>query len=347
MGQIRKMVRELIIEAYGIWPEVDMLADFMSKIVIYNILHYENINFAATAQLTITVPEEIREALKIRTVFVHVNNSYDANNIKNIKGGQFETNRTQLIYNNYNEREFDIHISLNLNWNEEADIKKELSSFFAHELHHAYTHIIRLNKKSKTTIYNDIKNSARINTQDLCRDNPPLKEFMDCFYLALPEEINARVQETYNLIKTQHVKSTEEKINALKNTRPWEDAEKLSNYNVNDLLKLHDNVLDEFVRRVHQSKDTVLFFAKKDTNSIKFPTNARSFFNYWAKKFNRAGQELAFKLFKNTGALLEIHEGTVMAILGEQSVIKITGNVFGKYNDCFGNRNEFDYEDYF
>ena len=83
------------------------------------------------------------------------------------------------------------------NWNGEANITKEIESALTHELHHAYDYTKKENKKSITNILNPVRGHIKQVYLSWLKDFPVLNYFLEVFYLNLPPERNARIQDTY------------------------------------------------------------------------------------------------------------------------------------------------------
>lgn len=340
---LRSLIRTIIQESYGVVFEIDDLADELAKSLLNRLLEYkkEKTNYGDIIKDKIEdFKFDISGNVKEKTLIEDINIRVQFKQNQNLTG-LFTKNQTKGNISD-NKHYYSITIDLKLDINFQKDIIVQLSSFLAHELHHAYDHIIRIHKDLKTKHYNSIKNIGNSNLKELLNSNPALKDFWDCFYLALPEEINTRVQEAYNEIKKNKGKSTQYITYRLKKTRAWRDAQRLVNYSTNEVLSLPKETKLEFFKRLSESKDMALqFFPDEVKKSINFYDEPKGFFKYWKRKFHHEGETLAFKLFKNTGALLEINEGVVMRHIGVKSLNELFGrDIFNTdiYGGCHGDR---------
>lgn len=112
---------------------------------------------------------------------------------------------------------------------------------------------------------------------------------MDMFYFSLSPEVEARVQEVAAQLKKDKSKSTNDTIMFLMQFEPVNDAKKMLNYSTEDVLKIDDNVLKDFMDIFNKNLHKVGLQKKikKDKNY---------FFEYWRKTIIKSGGNLMRKI---------------------------------------------------
>lgn len=273
-----------------------------------------NYDFNVPVQST----EEIRKNTKIEYVDFQIEHKLN-NNFK--FNGSFSPDKTWLLNNGFYKAVIKIELESNVN-NIEID---KLHTLISHELSHAYKYIKQLYDKSiqnsKTNKLNKINRNNNSILSNLLNNYIPLKEFAKMFYLSLPQEVDARVQETASNLNYINKKDYNETIEALGKYSPLNDARKMMNYNLNELLKTNENILKQFV-------DSFNYLIEKEEDAnLKIINNTKSFFEYYLKFINNNGNRLyrnIMKLVANKHNLEEnhmiIHMNTSLAhkILGEK-----------------------------
>lgn len=345
---IRQKIQQILKESFGVHEPTDELAVWLSNELIANLNYYHErgtLDFKKDIiKLQFTPPEDIVQKTFINLIKVNLNIS-DKGTINSISGGNFETRKTKrLVINNIFV--YNIEINLNLNWDFKTNINTLLTSFFEHELHHAFTHIIKLNKKSKSKYLNMVSRMPVYDLQNTLEENPILKDFIAHFYLALPEEVNARVQEAYNDIKTHLNKSEEDLMKELYKTKPMIDAGGMLTYKTDKIFSLSKEVLDNFVIQFNTNMKTAINLVAsevKKTNdlaytsdSIKYPqTDPTAFFKFWRRRINREGNKLFNKILKMVKKAKNSEEYKIESIVYIDSVIleEATGFNIEGYNE--------------
>lgn len=327
MEQIRKIIQKVLKESFGVHEPTDELAIWLPEHLIANMNYYHEkgtINFVDDfVKLQFNPPNEIIKKTLINQIKVNINIS-NQGNLNSIISGKFETNETKRVVSN-NMFVYNIEIKINFNWDFETDISALLISFFEHELHHAFTHIIKLNKKSRTKYLNRVASMPVYGLDKMEENNPAIKDFMEHFYLALPEEVNARVQEAYSDIQEHKNKPTEDLMKELYKKRAMLDAKAMLNYKSHQILSLPTEVLDNFINQFNANVKLAIQQinnkAIKDkeplysNNSIKYPkTEPKAFFEFWRKRINREGDKLFYKIIKMTGSAKNLENENIEAM---------------------------------
>lgn len=327
MNFIRQQIKNILEESFGVHEPTDKLSMWLSKALIDNLnYHHEHntLNFTNNnVTLTFTPPKKLIEETLINLIQVKIN---IPNNIQNsINGGNFDAKQTkQRVVDNLFV--YDINININLNWDYRTDISTLLTSFFEHELHHASIYIIKQQKASKTKHLNMIKNMPIYGIYKQVEKNPALRDFMNHFYLALPEEINARVQEAYSDIKKYKNQPSAILNKNLYKTRAFGDANKMIQFNSREVLSLPKEVLENFINEFNANMKAAINLinlqANKDgeqeyaeQNTLKYPkTDITAFFEFWRKRINKEGYKLFHKLIKMAGSAKNLNEIEIRCI---------------------------------
>lgn len=113
-------------------------------------------------------------------------------------------------------------------------LKQDLDPFYLHELViHEMTHLYEyyniVKNKKAFPLYDKIKKSLiRTLKQD---EFDVFSYFRNLVYLTLDNELNARVAQTYQLLKFQNIKSKDLLFNNLKTTHIWKKYKEIDNFN--------------------------------------------------------------------------------------------------------------------
>ncbi len=283
--KIRKIIKEVINNVLESGHKQDDIYNISSGITenIVNDLHnyiekYKSRMYDG-APWTFTIPEKPTEDLKkntlIQQIIVDVN--YTHSNKNKISG---KLKRIKL-FDNGNYR---VNLELNININNDIDnYFNQVEGWISHELHHAFREIKTISKNSKANRLNWAKNKTVKLTTDFLQDYPSLKEFVDMFYCSLPQEVEARAQETATQLKYDKSKNPDETYQYLMQFQPIVDARMMLNYSIDEVLKIDKNILEQFVNIFNDNlKEKGLnTWAKKDVNV---------FFEYWEKRIIEAGR---------------------------------------------------------
>jgi hypothetical protein len=109
------------------------------------------------------------------------------------------------------------------------------------------------------------------------------------FYLALPEEINARVQETATQLKYINEPHYNQTIELLRQHQPIRDAKKMMDYTLSGINKIHSEILNLFINTFNVNLKNF----SKGIN-IKLKTDINAFFEHWLNIINNNG-DILFK----------------------------------------------------
>lgn len=352
MEKLRKIIRSVLKEIFqeplneinGIVPEIDELADTLSLDILSFIQNKYRLNRTINNLTTIKIPIDYSTKDKTLINSTLVNISFvDEGERNSVHKGNFNDKLTNPIVVN-SKTLYDIEIDLTINWDFKSDILKKLSQVLVHELHHAFDYIVRIGKKNKSKIYNDIYNISKVTMQDFKEKNPALKEFLDCFYLSIPEETNARVQESANEIKHYQNETTDEILRNLYQTRAWRDAKKLMNYQTINIQKIPEEILKSFVIQFNNDKNLALLLKQFDVNKVNFPKEYKSFFNFWKRKFHHIGNDLFYRIIKSVSMTKKLKLEHQALIYINRDVLKETigYDMWSGYCNCdndFGENN--------
>jgi hypothetical protein len=196
-----------------------------------------------------------------------------------IKNNNRNYNSKFVSKNELNKEFDDIFLEFDL------PLKKDLDPFYLHELvihemAHLYEYYNIVKNKKAFPLYDKIKKSLiRTLKQD---EFDVFSYFRNLVYLTLDNELNARVAQTYQLLKFQNIKSKDLLLNNLKTTHIWKKYKEIDNFNpkkyTSDLLEfigldltkilinqfnleLKNNDIDfKFIKNVENELDILLYF---------------------------------------------------------------------------------------
>ena len=115
-----------------------------------------------------------------------------------------------------------------------------LIEIVTHELTHLYEFYNIVKNNKKLPLYNNIKKSL---IQTIKQDNFDIfSYFRNIVYLTLDNELNARVSQTYQLLKFKNIKDKIQLFNILKTTHIWKKYKEIDNFNpksyTSDLIEI-------------------------------------------------------------------------------------------------------------
>jgi len=262
------------------------------------------------------IPTEfLKEKTNIGKIKTEVNFTYSLENIIN---GKFETSKTILL----NDDSYEITLLLSIKT--QNDIKTfsyELEEIVVHELHHAFRYIKTLNKNSKANALNKTKNFTWKQLQLTIQDNPTIKEFMQMIYLSLPQEIEARVQETATKLKYIKKTTPNQTIETLRQFQPLRDAKRMLNYSTKEIKKIDPEVIKPFVNAFNKNLKTLSEYNIKNTTE--------SFFEYWGKIIRNKGDVLFKKILRLVADKYQVkNENVLITEIDEKLLKDISGYEF-------------------
>lgn len=175
-----------------------------------------------------------------------------------------------------------------------------LIEIVTHELTHLYEFYNIVKNNKKLPLYNNIKKSL---IQTIKQDNFDIfSYFRNIVYLTLDNELNARVAQTYQLLKFKNIKDKIQLFNILKTTHIWKKYKEIDNFNpksyTSDLIEmlginLTCILINEFNKEL-----------KNNFINFSFITNVSNeneiieYFNSWNKRFKYKLKKHIIKLNK-------------------------------------------------
>jgi len=210
------------------------------------------------------------------------------------------------IKGNYHSKFYTLENNL-LNLCLEFDLptKSNLDYFYLHELIiHELTHLyeyynIVINQR-EFPLYNKIKKSLiRTIKQD---EFDVFSYFRNLVYLTLDNELNARVAQTYQLLKYEKIKDKEQLLNILKTKHIWKKYKEIDNFNP----KKYTSDLIQFIGIDFTKILINIFNNELINNSVNFTfiknvdneSDILKYFNNWNKRFKIKLRKHLFKLDK-------------------------------------------------
>ena len=252
---------------------------------------------------------------------------------ENYVSGAFTGKVFQKTVDNVIKYDSSIDIKI-YNW----DFKiEQIQDVFAHELHHVFDAAIRLNKKSKTKILNSVYRRLKLSYPGFINSNPLLKEFMDVFYLNLPEERNARIHMLH--IESRKLKglSKDEMIIKLGEMAPFKDFQRMYKFVLNDLSSISIDEKKQFVKYFNQLLTQEIIKKNLEEDNVHYSTNPEKFFQFWANQFRKNADEL-FKDAKGVvnhltkNKLTENTDFHFLDGLSDDAIFALIGENFNEYD---------------
>jgi hypothetical protein len=289
---LEKKIRFLIRETLGYQEEIHQISSQIPKEIINNLIIRDlDENSEDNFLIILDITDEHKENTKINRININV----DVKKTNFLKiGGSFKSGYTKEIIEKGNSY-FEIFLTIDLNLKEDNFknlnlLELNIESVISHELNHAFVFLLKYNKKSKSKIYN----SSISMTKMSFLDNKIIKDFLNMLYLNLPEEIQARVQETKSVVEKINVNNYNDLINELKKFQPINDAEKMIKYNGEQIKKINDETFNNFIHLFNNDINI------KNNSNLNFKTinSKESFINYWVKNINKGGEKLKIKIQK-------------------------------------------------
>jgi len=325
---VREQVYRLFSEESGEQLEISNFSDITTEKVLDKLILYKDdlVNMSESSFTTFAeTPEKIRIITKIEYIKIYVDHSYSENFKFN---GHFSPGKTVLLKNGFYEAGILLEMKSNV---ENVDIEK-LNVLMAHELNHAFVYIKQLydNKSknnSKTYKLNIVNKITSNDLREFLQEYPAIKEFTKMFYLSLPQEINARVQETAKNLSYSHKDNYNKTIESLRKFNPINDAKEMLNYKLDDINKIDKEILQKFVNNFNLN-------IKKFSGDSKIKTinNVDKFFKYWTKFIGNGGHRLYRNIMNLVAKKHELDESYVIAMMDPHIHKQILGESFNLYH---------------
>jgi predicted Zn-dependent protease with MMP-like domain len=157
---------------------------------------------------------------------------------------------------------YKLSLDINIyNWNLTTDLTEKIKSVLSHEIHHGFNYIKRLHK-SKALVLTKVRNTVNGLYAKLYTQYPMFKYFMNAFYLNLPEERDARIQQLYAEIEKYKNEDVDTIINQVNNLSVYKDFKKQECTKKHRGTQCHDRKIhhkrqvsipeQRYKRRVHE-----------------------------------------------------------------------------------------------
>jgi hypothetical protein len=303
MKEIRKIIREEL----GVQMEIKQAARRIAELTIHHYIQNRPVvpeyYDADLGFLYRTENQKIIDATQVEAVHIQpyiAEQKEPRPNDKKITGS-FKTSKTTINNNNLFQVVIDIVFRLTSEeYDRLTDFLPHIENVVSHELNHAFVHVKKYHKPSKSKIHHTINKKMQFSDFN---EIPALKEFMDMFYLNLPEEIQARVQETGSLLSHIDKQPYKETVKELYRFPPINDAKRMLNYTDDNLRWLPKKVLNAFVEKFNKEADF-----RKGALQFKRIDDHEKFFAYWIQKINYGGIKLNNKILKLVGDHFNLNE---------------------------------------
>lgn len=307
-------IRKIISEEIGIQFEIKDISDLLTIEVIKQLQqNKDKISDGYVYELlsSVRATNAQREITNIDSAIVNI--TYQkTENIK--EGGKFSPQKIKPQDNG----SYTIYIELNIsNPKVEGINENKINSIISHELNHAFVYLKKFNLKPKTPIYNETKNKMLLSFGHI----DALKKFLVMFYLNLPEEIQARVQEAGSILPKINSDNYNDTIKELYKYQPINDAKRMVKYDSSDLNVLPKETLklfvDTFNNYLLSSKDKFNY----EDMEFKIISDPNKFFKYWTKFINYGGVKLNKKILNLVAKKFNLSENSAINELDNYLVV--------------------------
>lgn len=288
--KIRKIIREILESKFlsedtGVQLDIKELSKLMTNWIIENLSLYLNKDeYKDGFSLQIYYPTKISDEIisNIGIEKFKVNTNIEVGSGEGV-GGKFISKKTTRL-----DKGFYVELELNIKLNNLKDLinlKNNINSLLNHELNHALVFVKQYDNQKSRINYNNINKKLSFEYSS----NPVLFEFIKMMYLTMPEEIQARVQETGSLLDKIEVGNYHDAIRELYRFQAINDASRMMKYKVDKVSSLDQNIINDFLKSI-----------SLNDNSLKIGqiNNPNLFFGKWEKDINKGGYELNKKILK-------------------------------------------------
>ena len=307
---LRSIIREVLNKQMDIYNSTEDINNSIINNIIDTINSYSaKINDGNAWDWSFTYPtnETFKKNTKINRIKINIEYTKSS---ENKITGKFISSKTVLLNDSNYEVYIDVDVKIN---NDVVNHSKRIESVLAHELHHAFRHIKTLGKNSKANLLNKAKNEVNAYLNELIQSTPPIKEFMQMIYLSLPQEMEARVQETATQLKYINEPNYNNAIESLRQYQPLRDAKRMIDYNLYEIEKVDQDTLKLFVETFNS--------AYKENKIDRID----KFFEFYKHKINKNGDILLRKILKQVADKYNIKsEATLMFEMDSLLLYKIS-----------------------
>lgn len=276
--------------------------------------------------------EEDEQISKIRNIDIEIIPSKEKNKNPNHVSGRFIELKQDFVKNKFRYfASFKVYI---INWDYQKDLTSDIEKVLSHELFHAFQYIAEINSNNYSNALYNTRNKMK--GLDYLSEIEELNDFMEIFYLSLPQEITARIHEAYNQMKNLKLnfkaKSSDEVLQELNKLSVFRDFLKVQRFNLDSVLGLFGVIKKDFVKKFNES---LLKYKKEwSANSIRIIDNPDEFFKYWVGRAKRMSLEArhkivsqAINLFSNKEVVTEFGNNKYQHGYGEQLITEILENI--------------------
>ena len=162
-----------------------------------------------------------------------------------------------------------------------------LIQIVTHELTHLYEFYNIVKNNKKLPLYNNIKKSL---IQTINQDNFDIfSYFRNIVYLTLDNELNARVAQTYQLLKFKKIKDKTQLFNILKTTHIWKKYKEIENFNpktyTSDLIEILGVNLTCILINEFNKELKINYIHFSFITNVNNENEIIKYFNSWNKRF--------------------------------------------------------------
>ncbi len=296
MNEIRMLIREIVgyVVDVGNVSKIltNSLFDIMNKskndIKSYHFNTYsQDYEFPKLIDFTSDFFDEINVELRV----------YKSSKQTNEVSGSFDDIRTEKSIKF--PKKYNVELVLKIyNWDYETDLTKEIESVLNHELQHAFNYAKKDDKPTSTKILNSTRNAFKQPFYvEKYKMFPDFKEFLDVFYLNLPEEQDARIHQLYHELLKYKTSKLLDMVNIMKGLKSFKDFERIRNFK-NNFKEIPLEIKREFVNDFHNILQNNKEKSPLNNLEVNYPKDVDKFFEYWTNQFHYNAEILIKKAFK-------------------------------------------------
>ena len=342
----KEVVKKLIVEILGSFMPINYVAEEYAvemmqqawkdskngtkKLMFYN---YLTRSFVTEGQL--------KQKTKIHRVVIDLLFLENTNQEQNkVTGDSQEKDLKQYQYDNKFYYDASINIKI-YNWDYKSDFTDKLQDVITHELLHCFEMVVTMDTNS----YSKLLYKTRSAVSSLLKVNvaneyyQKFQDFMEIFYLGLPQEVRARTHEAYtqmkNLKEKEDIKNPNELIQRLNQISVFRDFIKVQDYKVINILSVPEDDRIKFVSYFNNVLKNKAY--KFYSNKIKYITDPVKFFEYWVENAKKESATARHKIVSQAFSFFNIKE---KRIINEDSFyrFKEMGKLLTYMDDNFDSR---------
>ncbi len=304
---IRKLIRKIIDEAYGVVVPMHNASKVIAKELQKRIESMRDtiinkpIRFHRTS-LQFWADDFNKQGNKIKVINIIMTISDNKDKEQNfVFGTSSYSDVHQYAEGGVDGYEIFINVSV-INWNKDSNLTRKFESVLTHELNHAHTISTKMSKRRKrsfTDVLNSVRKEMILRFSKDYKGYNEFKYFLDTFYLNLPDERNARIQQLYTEIEEEYKgKSPDEIIIGMANLSPYRDFKQLADFSSDVFNKTPIELKQKFISQFNDLIKSNKNKLKLPDEEIIYPIDTNKFFKFWEGNFHKNADKMREKIMR-------------------------------------------------